>query len=206
MKYTDVCPRCKVNTKHVYKSGRRSGWCRSCGIEYAREYRRINRARINKRHIELCCAKTSRLPMSKSKNSPLFLGVYVAESILSHVFGAVQRMAPNFPGYDFICGKGYKIDCKSACLSNTKLRVPGWNFYIGRNGAPDYFICLAFDDRTSLSPQHVWIIPSEDVNTKKSFIISQNTLHKWKRYEHPLDDILSICNIMRGDIIGRSLT
>lgn len=92
-----------------------------------------------------------------NKNCPTFLGCHVAERVLSHVFKDVDRMPSNNRGYDFICNKGMKIDVKSACLHKDK-----YHFIINHNKIADYFLFIAFDNRTNLNPQHIWLIKSDE--------------------------------------------
>ena len=53
-------------------------------------------------------------------------GHLFAERVLSKVFKNVIRQPHYTPGFDFICGRGFKIDVKSACM-----RTSGsWMFHI----------------------------------------------------------------------------
>jgi hypothetical protein len=137
--------------------------------------------------------------MSEAKYSALYLGIVVAERALSKMFDNITRMPPTNPGYDFVCGKGFKIDCKSACLYKRKGQSPAWHFQLDLNKIADYFLCLAFDSRDNLVPMHVWLIPGSDVNTKWGFNIYNTTesLSKWSEYEKPLDRVVSCCNTMK---------
>lgn len=125
----------------------------------------------------------------------IWLGIHVAEQVLSKVFKNFQRMPTNNPGYDFICGKNYKIDVKSSCLVKNKLKT--WTFVINKNIIANYFLCLAFDNRGDLNPLHIWLIPSNILNHKVSTSISESTLYKWSQYEQSLDKVLTCCNTMK---------
>lgn len=127
----------------------------------------------------------------------LYLGVVVAERILSEIFNDVCRMPPRNRGFDFICGGGYKIDVKSAC---TRKMRRSWNFMIRRNAVADYFLCLAFDNRDDLNPIHLWLIPGTEVNHLTTASISEGTVDKWAQYEltDKLDQVISRCNAMRS--------
>ncbi|MGA2912331.1 MAG: hypothetical protein ABSE07_02315 [Methanoregula sp.] len=126
---------------------------------------------------------------------PLFLGIHVAEELLLKTFKNVKRMPPNNPGFDFICGKGFKVDVKSSCLRPG--RWPYWQFHINHNTTADYFACIAFDNRYSLNPLHFWLIPGGIVNTKMGINIHPAFLNKWSGYENPLDKISLTCDLMR---------
>ena len=125
-----------------------------------------------------------------------FLGVVMAERVLSKVFKNVQRMQPNNPGYDFICKNGFKIDVKSGCM---RKKWRGWTFTISRNQEADYFLCLAFDNRKDLNPQHIWLIPGKVVNHLTGTSISISTLEKWSQYEltDKIDDVITCCDALK---------
>lgn len=148
-------------------------------------------------------------PMAENKECPLYLGVHIAETVLSKVFENVEKMPQNNPGYDFICNKGYKIDVKSACLNNRNY----WAFSIYNNKIPDYFLLLAFDNRTSLKPLHLWLIKSTEIppmvrkrqadraksiGDYKHFVITNipEKLIKLKQYEltDKLEKVIELCN------------
>lgn len=136
--------------------------------------------------------------MENNKSCASYLGVHIAERILSKIFKNVQRMQYGNPGYDFTCGRDYKIDVKTACA---RKRYSGtWGFHINKNQTTDYFLCLAFDNRKDLNPQHIWLIPGYILNTNMSANISKSTLDKWSKYElNKLDDIISCCDILRSE-------
>ena len=129
--------------------------------------------------------------MQINKNCSVFLGCHVAERVLSYVFKDVQRMPNGNRGYDFICNKGFKIDVKASCLQKNNTYV----FVTKYNKIADYFLCIAFDNRKDLNPQHIWLIKSDDVcvidKKKRLFrdICAVNikndsdTLSKFSKYE-----------------------
>ena len=137
--------------------------------------------------------------MSENRGCPLFLGVHVAEQVLALVFNHVDRMPNNNPGYDFICGNGYRIDVKSACRSVRKIGSDRWEFYIGKNQIAEYFLCLAFDNRDDLNPEHVWLIPARYVNDHMTVGVSESTIAKWDEYKLDVEKVSACCNIMKGD-------
>ncbi len=138
-------------------------------------------------------------------HSSVYLGVTVAEKVLSNVFSNVQRMPAHNHGYDFICGKGYKVDAKAACYNQDG----AWSFNINQNKTADYFACLAFDNRWSLTPLHFWLIPGNaEVPYKRSgkvvrvdslsvVYVRPPRVGRWKEYEKPVDKILTACDIMK---------
>lgn len=119
--------------------------------------------------------------MSENISCASYLGIYVAETALEHIFDTMEKMPNNTPGYDFICGKGFKIDAKSSVLFNHG--NGRWSFSINRNNMPDYFICIGFDDRAHLNPLHVWLIPAFLINKNKNFTISLKNIKRWSEYE-----------------------
>jgi len=128
------------------------------------------------------------------------LGVVIAEHVLSKVFSNIQRMPPNNPGFDYICRYGKKIDVKSSCLQERKNHGNSWGFHIGRNQVADYFLCIAFDNRDRLNPQHIWLIPANVLNHLDGTRISISTLDRWAEYEltDKLDDVIACCDAMKS--------
>ena len=201
------CPKCKelkdFNEVYIKKSGRQKGqissYCKNCKREYDKLWnaknpgRRLNLAHINGRFR----------PMSEAKDCGAYLGVVVAEKALSKFFDNITRMPYGNPGFDFLCGKGFKIDVKSSCL--LKGKYLHWKFHIEKNRIADYFLFLAFnEDRNNLEPQHVWLIPGDIVNIQFDVTISnkEKSLSKWSKYEKPLDKVIACCNQMREEGIG----
>jgi hypothetical protein len=128
----------------------------------------------------------------------VYFGVCVAERVLSSAFENSERMPNGNPGFDFICGKGFKIDCKSSILHISKRRSPHWAFYIKKNKLADYFLCIGFDNRNLLNPQHVWLIPSSLVNETNAVYIYPHDLEKWLDYERPIDKIVECCQQLKN--------
>ncbi|MDD5527347.1 MAG: hypothetical protein PHE11_08115 [Candidatus Omnitrophica bacterium] len=155
------------------------------------------------------CAKRSREysyrvgrthPAKENPKCSNWLGIWIAERVLSRYFNELKRMPPNNPGYDFLCSKGFKIDVKSGCRqSYDNRRIDRWTFVIDHNKIADYFMCLAFDNRTNLNPEHVWLIPKELVSEKHAVIIydNRNGLSKWSAYEKPIDRVLDCCKSLK---------
>lgn len=167
--------------------------CKDCNREYnckhrdlRREYKREWRHRTGRQK-----------PMSENRGCAAFLGVHVTERVLSFVFDGVQRMPYGNTGFDFICGGGYKIDAKSACRFSSEKRADCWKFHINNNPTADYFLCLAFNNRINLTPEHIWLIPAADINDHKTASISETALDKWSKYERPLDKMMACCNVMK---------
>ncbi|MDD3906430.1 MAG: hypothetical protein PHS46_07930 [Candidatus Omnitrophica bacterium] len=142
------------------------------------------------------------VPLSEAKEHPGYLGVVVAERLLTGVFQNVERMPMGNPGFDFYCGKRYKIDVKASCLSFRQCprSSPKWEFSTKKNQIADYFACIAFDNRQELNPVHFWIIPASEVANKTTISVSnvESSLSKVRKYERPIDNILSTCNQLKG--------
>jgi len=133
-------------------------------------------------------------PMSENKECALFLGVHVAEKVLSKVFKDVEVMPFGNPGYDFICNKGKKIDVKSSCAHISCNGVSRWQFHTVKNAVADYFLCIAFDNRHDLNPLHVWLIPSNSCNNSMCRSISETTIDKYDEYRLNIDNVITCCN------------
>ena len=132
--------------------------------------------------------------MDENKQCATFLGVHVAERVLSHVFKNVERMPIHYPGYDFICNRGKKIDVKSSCLH----KANNWGFNIAYNTIVDYFLCIAFDNREDLNPLHVWLLPGIMVNKQSTVGICPNRIQKWSEYELDISKVSTCCNVLKG--------
>ena len=194
MKDVKTCPRCnKVKPVKLFgfvKTGRHAGqpqpYCKTCATIYKR----------TQDHV----AGRSR-PLGEAKECAPYLGVYVAERALSKFFDNITRMPFGNPGYDFLCGKGFKIDVKSSCMRKGKTPARKWEFSTRRNVIADYFLCLAFDDREHLTPLHVWLIPSNVIQDKRYVSVSESakSLGKWEKFEKSLDKVISCCGVMRNE-------
>lgn len=214
------CKKCKKCKKcGEIKEHKGKGMCKKC---YDKEYRIENRERILKKEKERRKAnpeyikewykanpeyqkerrkKQGKLFMNENKSCTLFLGVHVAEQVLSKVFKNVKQMPMHNPGYDFVCNKGMKVDVKSSVLHRRKNSIKSqgdWTFTINRNTTADYFLCLAFDNREDLNPMHVWLIPGKDVNHLMRTGIAKSTLSKWSKYEKDIDKVINCCDNMKG--------
>ncbi len=137
-------------------------------------------------------------PMSENKGCSSFLGVYIAERYLSKIYENVCRTPYANKGYDFVCGKGFKIDVKSSCFHE---KISRWDFALRRNKIADYFLLLAFDNRESLNPLHIWLIPNDreiKVYTLSIFD-TEYSLSKYKQYEQTdkLDKLIACCDSVR---------
>jgi len=142
--------------------------------------------------------------MSENKECSFYLGVYIAERILSKVFDNVTRMTNCNIGYDFICGKGFKVDVKSACLFyNKDGNNKYWSFNIGKNDTADYFLLLAFDNREDLNPLHIWLIKSNEIINGvmicNKINIKISLPYKFKKYEQidKLEKLKECCNTLK---------
>jgi len=158
-------------------------WCKACKNDYLRDYRNHT---------------GGYRPLGTNPDCPLFLGVYVAERVLAHVFKNVSRMPKNNPGFDFICGGGYKIDVKSATRGKNHPNM--WVFGINKNTMADYFLLIAFDNRSDLNPEHIWLVPGNKINNRRTTSISESTLAKWEDYRplDKLDEVIHCCDILKG--------
>lgn len=133
-------------------------------------------------------------PISENKSCSAFLGVHIAEQVLSEVFKNVDIMPYGNHGFDFVCNQGKKIDVKSSCIS----KDGQWVYSIGRNTIADYFLCLAFDNRVDLNPIHLWMIPGDVLNDHQCTGIRPTTIGRWKKYELDITKISTCCNNIKN--------
>ena len=129
----------------------------------------------------------------KNRECPQFLGVHIAERVLSRVFKDVEWMPQGNRGFDIICNHGKRIDVKSSCTQKNG----GWHFNINQNKIADFFLCLAFDNREDLTPLHAWMIPGSAVNHIVATSIRPSTIHKWDAYMIDTSKISACCDEMR---------
>lgn len=207
-----VCRVCGTDlTSDNWHSSKRKGnryICKACASKYAHEWYIRNRSssierakKWQREHPYESRAKNTRsrrkhgvLALTDNKSCALYLGIHVAERVLSLIFKNVERKPLHNPGYDFICNKGKKIDVKSACLRTT---LRGWKFHIGQNTIADFFLCLAFDNRKDLNPLHIWLIPGGELSHLKSASISISTIQKWDEYRLDISKVVTCCNELR---------
>ena len=169
-----------------------------------KQYRIENLEQVNAKQREFYERRGRRLlgrkPISENKECSSWLGVHVAERVLSKVFKDVEQMPTNNSGYDFICNKGKKIDVKSACVSIDKRRYTNrrsWAFSIKKNKEADFFLLLAFDNRDDLNPLHMWLIPSNVVNHKIGLQISETKIKKFDEYKIDISSVVDCCNNLK---------
>lgn len=130
--------------------------------------------------------------MFENKSCTLWIGYVIGETILSKVFKNVQRMSTNHPGYDFICNHDKKIDVKTSCLHENG----SWLFDIDKNKEAEYFLLLAFDNRTDMNPMYIWLIKGDEIikdrplNDRMGLGISNNRRFTYKFDKYLLNDKL----------------
>lgn len=168
--------------------------CRVCNSELTHTNWGASAKKQNNRICVECARRyaqhrSGHTPLGVNKECPLYLGVYVAERVLSMVFKDVHRMPMNNPGYDFICNRGKKIDVKSSC----KNKRGNWTFSIAHNIFTDYFLCLAFDNRDNLTPLNMWLIPGAEVSNKSVISIRDISKNKWMAYQSSIDNVVACC-------------
>jgi len=142
-------------------------------------------------------------PAAENKSCALYLGCVISETVLSREFPGFKRMPLCNPDYDYECPQGFLIDVKSSCRYQPKRGNEIWTFHINGNKKAHFFICIAWKDRKSLVPEHLWLIPGWGINEKSSFAITDSvkSLNKWSKYERSLKNVLKCCNELRGDKI-----
>lgn len=221
---TPNCRKCGIvltnDNWHISKQKGNRRICITCEAKYSREWYHRNRDividKVKQRQRENPEKANEKNTRSRRKHGirsykenrkcALYLGVHVAERVLSHVFKDIERMPLHNPGYDFRCSYGRLIDVKSACF---RKNGNGWKFNVsGDNEIADYFLCLAFDNREDLIPLHAWLLPNNKSNPLKAASISISTISKWDKYELDISKISDCCNEFRSGkmaVIGGNL-
>ena len=136
-------------------------------------------------------------PHRHNKKCANYLGVDITEEVLSNMFKNVIKMRHGYIGYDFICNRGMKIDSKASVMRVRNKQTGQWQFNTNKNIIADYFIFLAFDDRTHLTPLHIWMMPTKYFDGVGSANISVATIDKWDEYRLPLDKVVKCCDTLR---------
>lgn len=168
--------------------------CKECHGKQSRLWREVNVGKA--REIRTRCERNHGVrSYNENETCSMFLGIHIAERVLSHVFNGVERMPMNNPGYDFICNHGKKIDVKSSCLQKN-----GWSFAIKRNIIADYFLCIAFDNREDLNPLHLWLLPRNGFSHLTGVSIRLTTIHKFNEYKLDVTKISTCCNMLKESI------
>lgn len=107
-------------------------------------------------------------PYSKQPGCANYTGLYIAETVLSKAFSIMKKAHPMDP-YDFVCGKGYKIDSKCSLLVTKKgEHQPRWKFHIKKNKIPDAFCFIALWNTPNTiidlpKIAYVWLIPGDSL-------------------------------------------
>lgn len=195
-----ICRVCGVelNADNWYPSlmKRNACICISCATDATIAWRR-NNIEKQREYWQRSRRNMGVVSMNENRKCSMFLGIHVAEEVLCRLFENVERMPTNNPGYDFVCSNGYLIDSKSSCIIKDD-GIPKWNFHINKNTIADYFILLAFDNRESLTPLHIWMIPGHILNHLIGVGISENTIHKWDEYRLDIYKVVLCCDKMKN--------
>lgn len=198
MKENKTCRVCDVElTDENWSASRRKRRdyiCKECHLAAARAWRKANPDK-KRAQSERGNRKQGMRSFNENKECTQYLGIHVAERVLSHVFKDVQVMPMHNPGYDVICNRGKLIDIKSSCQRKNS----SWAFHIERNTIADYFLCLAFDNREDLNPLYAWLIPGSVINHLISVSIRPSTINQWDEYRLNTSKIYECCDAMRAE-------
>lgn len=133
--------------------------------EYIKNWKKLNRQHINESNNERRYNSGKSLPMELNEECSSYFGIWIAENYIIKTFDNPIRMPYGNPGYDWICNKGFKIQCKAACLD----WYDRWIFPIRWNNIADIFLLSAWDNRDSLIPLYIWIFHKHDIVRGKKF-------------------------------------
>lgn len=200
--------------KHRKKGRRQMRVCRHHGLTefYCNSTNRENYKCLACKREENRRRKEGRKP-NPLPGCPNYLGIHIAEQILQKAFDKIERAHP-MEHWDFICGKGFKVDCKSSTLKSSKAgcKSLGWGFNIKRNKYPDYFCLMAFDNTPKdvaedPEPVHIWLVPGNadiegrPLNSRKIFWVTPGTIAKLEPYRRTNMEgkIIKCCNYLKGE-------
>lgn len=184
-KYCNKCNTIKDTSEfnvHKHRSDGLQVYCKSCMKKIIKDIREN---------------KPDYVPVQCKRYCSNFLGCYIAETVLSSIYENVERMPYGNVGYDFVCAKGYKIDCKAAIITTAKNGSSRWVFAINKNKIADYFLLLGFDNRDNLTPMKCWLIPGHVLNNNVLVGIALSVSDKWKEYEKDIDKVIASCDLMK---------
>lgn len=165
--------------------------------KYHQEHRKERNEKQRKYYEKTGREKAGSKSMYEDKFCAQYLGIVIGERLIKHLFKDVEVMPYGNPKFDFICNKGKKIDVKTRCIALEKRKYPHWKFYINHNTIADFFILVAFDNRTDLNPLHLWMIPGKEINNQKNARISPPTIHKWDEWKIDINDAQICCTEMK---------
>ena len=201
---TKICNKCgetkpldKFSKDRRAKDGKQTT-CNQCLKEYREEHRE-ERLKYQRLCYEIERQRIGNQSMYENKSCAQYLGIVIGERLCRHLFKDVEVMPNGFPDYDFICNKGKKINVKTACITFDKGGWHHWQFEIKENKIPDFFILVAFDNRSDLNPLHLWIIPGHEINHRKSKSIRSSTIHKWDKWKQDITKAQLCCAEIKGD-------
>ena len=167
-------------------------WCKLCKVEYDHERYRLHHTEIVEQQREYRHRVGLYQPYTENTECAIYLGVHIAERALRGFFDNIKQMPMNTIGFDYVCDQDYKIDVKSSC----QRKNGSWVFHIRCNTMADYFLCLAFNNRSELTPMHVWVIPGDVVNHLGALRISPGVRGrmKWHAYEKSVERVDVCCH------------
>jgi len=166
---------------------------------------------LNEYYKEMSWNRGDHSPMSENCECPHYIGIYISQSIakeiLSEIFGYVEEMNVNNPGYDFICrnprkefidkypqfklenNKDYKIDSKGPRLIFNNWRdIEQWNFVINMNRTADYFLLIGINNvecnnLEDIFPIYIWFVHKSEIIRERK-INDFVSLKVCNNYEH----------------------
>ena len=215
MNLTKTCTKCGItkplNEFYNHKASKDGKYpqCKKCKRDINNKYHQKHKEEIaiyhkkyNQEHIDEIRKQQCHISMYENKSCASYLGIVIAERLCRHLFKDVQVMPNNNMGFDIICNKGKKIDVKSASVT-FKHGNPKWTFRIDYNTTADYFVLIAFDNRTDLNPLYLWMIPGKEINENSSKSIRPSTVHKWDKWKRDIKDAQLCCNEIKAEQGGK---
>ena len=207
---TKTCSKCggtkPLNEFYKQKKGKygKHAACKKCSNEESRKYNREHkeerkeyRKKYHQEHEDEIRKNKGHKSMHENKDCSQYLGIVIGERLLRHLFKDVEIMPHGNVGYDFICNRGKKIDVKTSCLTLQSKKYLHWKFKVKRNKVADFFILVAFDNRTDLNPLHLWIIPGKEINKNESKSTRPSTTYKWDKWRKDIKNAQICCNEMK---------
>jgi len=140
--------------------------------------------------------------MKENNSCPQYLGIVINERLIKHLFPDAEMMPMHFPGYDFTCRRGKKVNAKASTTfirENKKSNTVFWYFNFLKNKIPDFFLCVAYSSVENPTPLHIWMVPGKEINYLSTISINSSTIHKWDQWRMDVDKAQACCTAMKDD-------
>lgn len=122
-------------------------------------------------------------PLGTNKNTPNYIGVFIAENKFQEIFKDAIKMQYNNRYYDFVLPDNTTVDVKSSTIHTRKKDgYKHFTFRLFKNKITDLFACFAYDNVNDTNLLYIWIIPSSIIKNRVNLIIGENNFNTYTNY------------------------